>query len=169
MTSPVTILLLDDEPILRAATALMLERRGGKVTTAATAEEAVELARRNVYDVAILDVVPGGPSATEVLRRIRAEAASPRRVVAISNSPLDRREAETFGTILPKPYPFEHLLRAVFGDGGRRRTRSGVFPKVAPPSPAKRSHAHTSPERRSAGVKPRGSRTAARSGRGRGG
>jgi DNA-binding response OmpR family regulator len=169
MTSPVTILLLDDEPILRAATALMLERRGGKVTTARTAEEAVELARRNVYDVAILDVVPGGPSATEVLGRIRAEAASPRRVVAISNAPLDRREAEQFGTVLTKPYPFEHLLRAVFGDGRRRRTKSGVFPKVAPPSPAKRAQAPAAPERHRATVKPRGSRTAARSGRDRGG
>ena len=44
------------------------------MTTAATSpDEAVALASERVYDVAVFDVSPPGPSATEVLRRIRAE------------------------------------------------------------------------------------------------
>jgi DNA-binding response OmpR family regulator len=158
MTSSVTILLVDDEPLLRRATALILSRWGGHVVTAGTADEAVHLAKTQVYDVAILDLSPPGPTAAEVLQRIRSEALLPRRVVAVANTPLDRREADTLGTVLPKPYPFEHLLRAVFGEGRRKRTRSGVFPRVPPSSPVALPR-----------FNPRGGRAAARALRSSGG
>jgi CheY-like chemotaxis protein len=130
MTSPVTILLLDDEPLLRRATVLLLSRRGARVTAAASADEAVALARRRVYDVAVLDVSPPGPSAAEVVRRIAAEALPPRRVIAVSATPLSGPEAEGLTLVLPRPYPFESLVRAVHGEGRRKRTRSGVFRTV---------------------------------------
>jgi CheY-like chemotaxis protein len=132
MTCPVTILLLDDEPLLRCATALILSRRGGRVTVAASAEEAVALACARVHDVAVFDVSGPGPSAAEVLRRIRASAVGPRRVVAVSAGPIADREVEGIGVVLPRPYPFDDLLRAVFGTGGRCRTRSGIFPTLDP-------------------------------------
>jgi CheY-like chemotaxis protein len=147
MTSPVTILLLDDEPLMRGATALILTRRGGRVTAAASADEAVAYARERVYDVAVIDVSPSGPGAVEVLRRIRARGLSPRRVIAVTNAPLDRGEAAGLDVVLSKPYPFDALLRAVLGPGARRRTRSGVFPSLTAQGP----------------------RGAARAGRGRGG
>ena len=62
MTSPVTILLLDDEPLLRCATALILSRRGGRVTVARSADEAVAFACERVHDVAVFDVSPPGPN-----------------------------------------------------------------------------------------------------------
>jgi CheY-like chemotaxis protein len=141
MTTPVTILLLDDEPLLRCATALILSRRGGRVTAAASADEAVAFARERVYDVAVFDVSPPSPSAAEVLRRIRASGLAPRRVIAVSAEPLDGRDAAEIGVVLPRPYPFDALLRAVFGAQGRRRTRSGVFPSVRarPPTGAARA------------------------------
>src|SRR5580692_6065242 len=100
MTSTVTILLLDDEPLLRRATALLLARRGGQVTVAASADEAVALACRHLYDVAVFDVSPPGPSASDVLRRIRAGGLPPRRVIAVSSAPLERREAEGLTEVL---------------------------------------------------------------------
>ena len=127
MTSSVTILLIDDEPLLRRATALILARHGARVTAVGTADEAVSLTRKHLYDVAVLDVSPPGPSATEVLDRIRLDGLVPRRVIAVSSRPLEGREAEGLTEVLPRPYPFESLLRAVFGVGGRPRTRSGVF------------------------------------------
>ncbi len=127
MTSSVTILLLDDEPLLRRATALILARHGARVTATGTVEEAVALTRKQLYDVAVLDVSPPGPSAASILGKIRAEGLVPRRVVAVSSRPLDRRESDELAQVLPRPYPFESLLRAVFGVGGRPRTRSGVF------------------------------------------
>jgi DNA-binding response OmpR family regulator len=99
---------------------------------AASAEEAVALACARVHDVAVFDVSGPGPSAVEVLRRIRACGIGPRRVVAVSAGPIEDREAAGIGVVLPRPYPFDDLLRAVFGIGGRRRTRSGIFPTLDP-------------------------------------
>jgi CheY-like chemotaxis protein len=133
MTSSATILLLDDEPMLRRATTVMLASRGGRVSAAATADEAVALAEARVFDVAIFDVSPAGPSASDVLHRIRAGGLVPRRVIAVTSAPLARREAEQFSEVLTKPYPFDRLLRAVFGSG-RRRTRSGIFASTKAPA-----------------------------------
>jgi CheY-like chemotaxis protein len=130
-----TILLLDDEPILRRATALMLANRGGRVTAAATPDEAVALSAARVYDVAVFDVSPLGPSASDVLRRIRAGGMLPRRVIAVSETPLDQRDESQFAEVLRKPYPFERLLRAVFGARARRgaprslRERARITPR----------------------------------------
>jgi CheY-like chemotaxis protein len=159
MTSSVTILLLDDEPLLRRATALLLARRGGQVTAAASADEAVVLARRHLYDVAVFDVSPPGPSASDLLRRIRREGLPPRRVIAVSRAPLSGRDAEGLTAVLVAPYAWESLERAVFGAGERQRTQSGVFPL---------SDRH--PLREAVdGITVTGSRVAARAGRGRGG
>ena len=158
MTSPVTILLLDDEPLLRCATALILSRRGGRVTVARSADEAVAFACERVHDVAVFDVSPPGPSAAEVLRRVRAGGGiGPRRVIAVSTGPLDGPEAEGIGVVLPRPYPFDDLLRAVFGD--RSRTRSGIFPALD----------RGGGEDRLRVLHHRGSSSAARAGRGPGG
>jgi len=129
MTSPVTILLLDDEPMLRRATTLLLSNRGGSVTAAATPDEAVALAAAHLYDVAILDLSHGGASVAHVAARMRAAGVAPRRVIVVSDTPL---EPSDIGEVLQKPYPFDRLLRAVFGAGGRSRTRSGVFPRARP-------------------------------------
>src|SRR5262245_55956454 len=56
MNSSVTILLLDDEPMLRRATTLMLASRGGRVSAAATPDEAVALAEARLFDVGIIDL-----------------------------------------------------------------------------------------------------------------
>lgn len=157
---PMTILLLDEEPLLRRATALLLARRGGQVTTAAGADEAVALCEAHLYDVAILDVSPEGPTATEVLHRLRAGGLPPRRVIAITPAPLPRREAEWFAGVLQKPYRFDDLIRAVYGAGGRRRTRSGVF-ECVPAAPL--ASAAPSPH-----LTARGSRGAGRAERRRG-
>lgn len=129
MISPVTILLLDAEPLLRRATALMLANRGGEVTAAATPAEALRLSWRRVYDVAVLDVAPGGPGAAELLQSAREQGFSVERVIAVSSEPLDRREAAPFAGVLRKPYRFELLLAAVFGRP-RRAARTASLPRL---------------------------------------
>jgi CheY-like chemotaxis protein len=145
MTPTATILLLDDEPMLRRATSVMLANRGGRVSAAATPDEAVALAEARVFDVAIFDLSHGGPSASEVLHRIRAGGLVPRRVIAVTDAPLPRHEAEQFSEVLTKPYPFDRLLRAVFGAQGRRRTRSGIFASTKAPATASAPAGHDEP------------------------
>jgi len=57
---PLNVLVADDEPTLRLAIALFLGRRGHKVTQAADAYQALELARTGQFDVALVDArMPG--------------------------------------------------------------------------------------------------------------
>jgi CheY-like chemotaxis protein len=131
MMSMPTILLLDEEPILRRATALMLTNRGGEVSAAGSPAEAVALAERRVFDLAILDVVPGGSGAEEILGQLRTRGTAPRRVIVCSPVPVERQEAKQFTEVLLKPYSFERLLRAVFGPPAPRPPlRSGIFPRA---------------------------------------
>lgn len=57
---PLRVLVADDEPTLRLAISLFLSRRGHQVTQAADAFEALELARSEDFDVALVDArMPG--------------------------------------------------------------------------------------------------------------
>ncbi len=130
MTSAPTILLVDEEPILRLATALLLTNRGARVSPAATLAEAIVLASAQAFDVAVLDVAPEGPSAAVMVGLLRARGLLPQRIVVCL--PGGPREDTDFMVVLEKPYPFEHLLEAVFGPPRARRpaARSGVFARV---------------------------------------
>lgn len=129
MTSAPTILLVDEEPLLRRATALLLTNRGGRVSPVATLTEAVALTAEHVFDVAILDVSPEGPGAARMVGALRAGGLLPRRfVVCLPSAALEEND---FMVVLQKPYPFDDLLAAVFGPGrARRPARSGVFAPV---------------------------------------
>jgi DNA-binding response OmpR family regulator len=124
MIPSLTILLLDDEPMLRRATAMLLADRGGRVTAAASPDEAVALSGARSYDVGVFDLSLPGPSASEVLRRMKARGAAPRRVIAVCDAPLGHDDASAFAAVLCKPYAFERLVRAIFGQG-RRAPRTG--------------------------------------------
>ncbi len=129
--SAVQVLLFDEEPILRRATALMLGARGATVVTARTVDELVALANRRIYDVAVVDVPSEGPTGAEIVAKLRAGGLLPRRIVLCSSTPIERREAELFTQVIVKPYAFRRLVSAVFGSANRRRpTRSGIFSRV---------------------------------------
>jgi CheY-like chemotaxis protein len=69
MRSPRTILLVEADPGCAQALTLVLERQGDRVRVAATREEALGAARREPYDVAIVDLfVRGG--GTELARAL---------------------------------------------------------------------------------------------------
>jgi DNA-binding response OmpR family regulator len=129
MPSALSILLVDEEPLLCRATALLLSNRGGRVSTAGTLAEALVLSDDHVFDVAILDVSPSGPSAEVMLARLRSHGALPRRfVVCLPDAPSGEND---FTVVLRKPFPFEDLIAAVFGRGrARPPARSGVYPPL---------------------------------------
>jgi len=153
MPFPVTTLLLDDEPLLRRATALLLSNRGGRVTAASSADEAVALAERERYDVAIFDLSAPAPSAAEVLGRMRARGPLPRRVIAVSDGAVDEGAEAEFAAVLRKPYPFERLMRAVFGGGGVSMRRVACARSAARVSTRSGGHEGASPSQRDGGLR----------------
>jgi DNA-binding response OmpR family regulator len=115
--------------MLRKATALMLSNRGGRVSAAATLDEALQYAGRRTYDVAVLDLPGRGGS--ELLARMRERGCVPKKVILCSTVPVSPLDNEGFADVITKPFPFEELLRAVFGRcGPPRPLRSGAPPRA---------------------------------------
>jgi DNA-binding NtrC family response regulator len=143
-----TILLFDEEQLMREATAMLLANRGGKVTKAATLEEAIAHLGKRTYDVAVIDLSDGAPRCVEILKKMREQDCLPRRVIVCTSSPVGRGEADEFTDVLLKPYPFDRLLDAVFGkpQAQRRPSRPGLFPLARRIKTLRRS---ASPVRRS--------------------
>ncbi len=129
MISAPTILLVDEEPILRRATALLLTNRGGRVSPVATLAEAIVLASAQSFDVAVLDVSAEGPSAAVMVELLRRRGRVPGRfILCVPSGPRDDGD---LSVVLRKPYPFDLLLDAVFGPPrARQKVRSGVFARV---------------------------------------
>jgi DNA-binding response OmpR family regulator len=72
--SPIRVLVVDDEPPIRAIVRGFLEREGMVVAEAADGPAAVEQARAFVPDVIVLDIMMPGFDGLEVLLRVRAFA-----------------------------------------------------------------------------------------------
>ena len=71
-TAVASVLVVDDEPVIRDTLAELLQQEGYAVVTCGTGEEAVELAGRQKFDVALCDVNLPGLDGIEVLERLAA-------------------------------------------------------------------------------------------------
>ncbi|WP_437297091.1 response regulator [Sorangium sp. So ce426] len=131
MTYQPNVLLLDQDHVLRRATALLLCNRGALVSPAATLEEAISLSRERVYDVALIDLAPGTKGAREILGRLRREGTMPRRVIFCADEPVSCDGTDDVSEVLLKPYAFGRLLSTIFVDvSPRPSTQSGIFPRL---------------------------------------
>ncbi|MCC6557241.1 MAG: response regulator [Polyangiaceae bacterium] len=110
------VLLLDPDDLLRKATCLLLTRRGAGVDAAATLEEAISLSRRGAHDVALIELPPEAIGGRALLRRLYREGRVPARVVLSAHDLPDWPEVDAVSAVLIKPYPFERLMAAVFGE-----------------------------------------------------
>jgi DNA-binding response OmpR family regulator len=110
------ILLVDDEPPLRELMKVTLGP-GYDFEEAGDAAEALELARRHVPDVMLLDVMLPGTSGLDLLRTLRDEPTlTSMRVVIVSawQSAEDRDVAlELADGFLAKPFKVEELVNIV--------------------------------------------------------
>ena len=114
-----TILLVEDEPAVRALTRATLERHGYRVIEAATGADALILWRDARDRIALLVtdlVMPGGVTGQELARAVRAERST-LKIVFISGYSIDvagkelRLDAGT--SFLQKPFGPAVLLEAV--------------------------------------------------------
>lgn len=67
---PASVLVVDDEPIIRTNLAEFLQQEGFAVQTASTGELALEMAARHKFDVVLCDVNLPGLDGIEVLERV---------------------------------------------------------------------------------------------------
>jgi two-component system response regulator RegA len=132
-----TLLLVDDDELLRERMGRALASRGLVVRVAASGEEALRLAREQPPELAVLDLKMAGITGLETLRELKAIAPAVRAVIltgygSIANAVEALHQgAENYVT---KPADADQVLEAFH--------RSGVISDDEAP-PAKEAAIHT--------------------------
>lgn len=109
---PPRVLVVDDEPSIRAVARLMLQRAGFLVEEASDATQAVARATSQLPAVIVLDVTLPDRPGTEVIPDLRA--AAPQALVLLTSGKLES-EFPNHGAdgYLPKPFTKDQLTTAV--------------------------------------------------------
>jgi DNA-binding response OmpR family regulator len=109
-----TVLVVDDEPIVREVVVRYLERDGHRTLEAATGDEAVQLLERDPPALVVLDVMLPGIDGFELCRRIRASSDLPIVLLTARGEEADRIVGLELGAddYLTKPFsPRELAVR----------------------------------------------------------
>ena len=109
------ILVVDDEPMYTTMLRIILEGDGYTVTTAESAERALESLDHNTYDLLVLDVVMPDMDGLELCRRIRATSRVPILFVTVRSDMSDRVLGLRAGAddYLAKPFDPQELLARI--------------------------------------------------------
>ena len=106
-----TILVVDDEPVLRETLAEALDADGFRVVTAADGREALSRFREHQPDLVVLDLMLPELSGIEVCRIIRAESGVPIVMLTAKSSELDKVVGLELGAddYVTKPFSLREL------------------------------------------------------------
>ena len=104
-----TVLICDNEEVLRALVRAALDGHGYELVEARDGDESVELARRVRPDLIVLDMMMPGRTGLEVLQELRSDgalAAVPVVMLTARTQAADREAAAAGGAdrFLPKPF-----------------------------------------------------------------
>ncbi|MFT3695299.1 MAG: response regulator [Kofleriaceae bacterium] len=109
-----SILVVDDDPEIVTLLSTRLTRRGYKVNTASDGTRAIELAKRELPDLILLDVMMPGKSGWEVARALKQDPVTQgvkiMMVTAIGEK-TNEITAPIYGADahIDKPFEFENL------------------------------------------------------------
>lgn len=110
------LLLIEDEKALAEAVACILQKNGHQVDVTFDGIDGLKLARTNLYDLIILDVMLPGLSGLEVLRDIRGDSMDTPVLLLTAKASIDERVkgldagADDY---LTKPFDSDELLARV--------------------------------------------------------
>ncbi|MFM8321535.1 MAG: response regulator transcription factor [Chloroflexota bacterium] len=129
---PRSILLVDDDALMRRSLAFHLEQAGYRVHPAASAEEALAVAQGQSFDLALLDIGLPGMDGLDLLRRLKAAYDLPVIFVTARRRELDEVVGLELGAddYIAKPFDVDVLLahvKAVL-------RRAGAAPQTEKPS-----------------------------------
>jgi DNA-binding response OmpR family regulator len=128
------ILIVDDDALLRRSLSLQLEQTGYRVSTAASAEDALALVQRDQPDLILLDVGLPGMDGLEALRHFQKDMDVPVIFVTARRRELDTILGLELGAdnYITKPFNPDVLLAHVKALL-RRTDRQAAAPAGAPP------------------------------------
>ncbi|WOQ16635.1 response regulator transcription factor [Raineyella sp. W15-4] len=111
--SPIRILAVDDEPALTELLSMAMRYEGWEVWTAASGQEAVQVAHDIRPDAAVLDIMLPDFDGLEVMRRIHADQPGlPVIFLTARDAVADRIEGLTSGAddYVTKPFSLEEVI-----------------------------------------------------------
>ena len=112
--APLSILVIDDDPDVRAFIADSLEEQGYRVREASDGREGLAAIEREVPDLVVLDFIMPGLSGADVARQIRAKRPDQPILFVSGYSETDAvKRAAPDAPLLAKPFRAEALQRAV--------------------------------------------------------
>jgi DNA-binding response OmpR family regulator len=109
------ILLVDDDALLRRSLAFNLEQAGYRVSTAASAEDALALAQRDRPSLVLLDIGLPGMDGLDALRRFQAQTNAPVIFLTARRRELDEVLGLELGAddYVTKPFDLDVLLARI--------------------------------------------------------
>jgi CheY-like chemotaxis protein len=131
-TAPITILVIDDTPEIRAGTARLLTTAGYTVLTAATGTEGLRLAREQSPDIILLDVVLPDGDGRDLCRRMKSDTQMQQALlILLSNTkttPDDQSEGLEHGAdgYVARPIANRELLARVAAFVRIKRTEDAL-------------------------------------------
>ncbi len=129
-----TVLVVEDDPVLRSTLAYNLSREGFRVLTAGDGEVGLELARQELdrLDVVVLDVMLPGISGFQVLRALRAETDIPILMLSARGEEQDRIDGLELGAddYVVKLFALRELMARVRAGVRRRAVPAAQLPTV---------------------------------------
>ncbi len=116
MVSDGTILVVDDDPLLRGAIAMILEDEGYTVELASDGIKALEAIAANKPDMILLDVMMPNMSGTQVLRELQESertSSIPVIIMTAINGVAGGRVLNGDNEIVEKPFEVHDLLNKI--------------------------------------------------------
>ena len=107
-----TVLVVDDESLVRDVVAQMIRDLGYAAITAADGRSALDLLRRHAVDAVLIDLTMPGMSGAEVVRELRRDRPG-LPIVLCSGYDRDGRGPVAADAYLPKPFRIEALERTL--------------------------------------------------------
>jgi DNA-binding response OmpR family regulator len=126
------VLLVDDDDLMRRSLSFNLEQAGYRTSTAADAESALRLVRRDPADLILLDIGLPGMDGLDALRSFRQEADTPIIFVTARRRELDQALGLELGAddYVTKPFDLNVLLARV--KAVLRRSERATSPATPP-------------------------------------
>jgi nitrogen-specific signal transduction histidine kinase/CheY-like chemotaxis protein len=114
--APVSVLVIDDDPDVRAFIAASLEEQGYRVRVASDGRQGLAALERETPDLVVLDFIMPGLSGAEVARKIRAKRPEQPILFVSGYSETDAvKRTAPDAPLLAKPFRAEALQKAVRG------------------------------------------------------
>ena len=115
-----SILVVDDDPEIVTLLSTRLSRRGYKISTANDGTRALELAKRELPDLVLLDVMMPGKSGWEVARALKQDPVTAHvkiMMVTAIGEKTNEITAPIYGADahIDKPFEFEKLEKMILG------------------------------------------------------